>query len=229
MRGGTGGAPLPASDWLSRDPLTHWTADADVALKKLVDYRDHPIVQRIYPAEVIDTTRQLCKERPLFLEGLHRLPQTLCHQDVFRRNLFAQDDHTLAIDWEMMGIGAVGEDLAGLVSANLALREVDPAQGDALDKVVLSGYMDGLRDIGWQGDADLVRFGYTAASALRYGLCLIEPLVSIATDEGAQAFWTEELGCTLDELFEGQVMTRALWGRLTEEARRLIDRVGDRG
>ena len=32
------GAPLPASDWLSRDPLTHWTADADVALKKLVDY-----------------------------------------------------------------------------------------------------------------------------------------------------------------------------------------------
>ena len=94
--------------------------------------------------------------------------------------------------------------------------------------------MGGLRDIGWQGDADLVRFGsvrfgYTAASALRYGLCLIEPLVSIATDEGAQAFWTEEPGCTLDELFEGQVMTRALWGRLTEEARRLIDRVGDRG
>ena len=170
MRGGTGGAPLPASDWLSRDPLTHWTADADVALKKLVEYRDHPIVQRIYPAEVIDTTRQLCKERPLFLEGLHRLPQTLCHQDVFRRNLFAQDDHTLAIDWEMMGIGAVGEDLAGLVSANLALREGDPAQGDALDKLVFLGYMDGLRDIGWQGDADLVRFGYTAASALRYGL-----------------------------------------------------------
>ena len=74
-----------------------------------------------------------------------------------------------------------------------------------------------------------VRFGYTAASALRYGLCLIEPFVSIATDEGAQAFWTEELGCTLYELFEGQVMTRALWGQLTEEARRLIDRVGDRG
>lgn len=153
------GAPLPASDWLSRDPLTHWTADADVALKKLVDYRDHPIVQRIYPAEVIDTTRQLCKERPLFLEGRHRLPQALCHQDVFRRNLFAQDDYTLAIDWEMMGIGAAGEDMAGLVSANLALREVDPTQGDALDKVVFSGYMDGLRDIGWQGDADLVWFG----------------------------------------------------------------------
>jgi hypothetical protein len=70
----------------------------------------------------------------------------------------------------MMGIGAAGEDMAGLVSANLALREVDPTQGDALDKVVFSGYMGGLRDIGWQGDADLVRFGYTAASALRYGL-----------------------------------------------------------
>ena len=163
------GAPLPASDWLSRDPLTHWTADADVALKKLVDYRDHPIVQRIYPAEVIDTTRQLCKERPLFLEGLHRLPQTLCHQDVFRRNLFAQDDYTLAIDWEMMGIGAAGEDLAGLVSADLALREVDPAQGDALDKVVFSGYMDGLRDIGWQGDADLVRFGLVIRLPLHCG------------------------------------------------------------
>ena len=124
-----------------------------------MDYRDHPIVQRIYPAEVIDATRQLCKERPLFLEGRHRQPQTLCHHDVFRRNLFAQDDYTLAIDWEMMGIGAAGEDLAGLVSAYLALEEVDPAQCDAYDKVVFSGDMDGLRDIGWQVDADLVWFG----------------------------------------------------------------------
>ena len=59
----------------------------------------------------------------------------------------------------MMGIGAAGEDLAGLVSAYLALGEVDPAQCDAYDKVVFSGDMDGLRDIGWQVDADLVWFG----------------------------------------------------------------------
>ena len=62
---------------------------------------------------------------------------------------------------------------------------------------------------------------------MRYGLCLIDPFVSIATDKEAQAFWTKELGCPLDVLIEGQGVTQALWGRLADEARRLATRLED--
>ena len=35
---------------------------------------------------------------------------------------------------------------------------------------MFNGYLNGLRDAGWHGDARLVRLGYTAACALRWGV-----------------------------------------------------------
>ncbi len=45
-----------------------------------------------------------------------------------------------------------------------------PASGRHLDGVAFTGYIDGLLEAGWLGEAEQVRLAYCAASALRYGL-----------------------------------------------------------
>jgi hypothetical protein len=52
----------------------------------------------------------------------------------------------------------------------LRFVEVDVARIAELDAIIFAGYLDGLRDAGWQGDARLVRFGYAATAALISGV-----------------------------------------------------------
>jgi hypothetical protein len=67
-----------------------------------------------------------------------------------------------------MGRAALGEELVPLVLASVGFFAVDLAALPALDRIVFRNYLDGLRDVGWQGDPRLVRLGYVAAAALRY-------------------------------------------------------------
>jgi len=39
-----------------------------------------------------------------------------------------------------------------------------------LDALIFAGYIAGLREAGWQGDEQLVRFGFTALAALKAGV-----------------------------------------------------------
>ena len=50
-----------------------------------------------------------------------------------------------------------------------ALRKGDFPAGDvaALDETVFAAYVDGLRDLGWDGDSRVVRLGYVMSLALR--------------------------------------------------------------
>jgi hypothetical protein len=45
----------------------------------------------------------------------------------------------------------------------------EPEDLDELEDVVLAGYVEGLADAGWRGDERLVRLGYTAGIAMRWG------------------------------------------------------------
>src|SRR5439155_4390297 len=128
------------------------------------------LMERVYPNEVAEQIFQIWDERELLLDALTRLPpQTFCHRDAFRRNLFARRTQTVAVDWAYSGIGAVGEEIAPLVWGSLGFRDVPIEQAQELEALVFNSYLDGLRDAGWNGDARLVRFGYAAASVLRYG------------------------------------------------------------
>jgi hypothetical protein len=51
-----------------------------------------PLAQRFYPAEIARAYQRLWGERERFLSALDRLPQTLCHRDAWRSNLFARHD-----------------------------------------------------------------------------------------------------------------------------------------
>jgi hypothetical protein len=44
--------PLPAAEWLSRDWLRSWLAEGAAAIDELPRHRAHPLVGRIYPAEL---------------------------------------------------------------------------------------------------------------------------------------------------------------------------------
>jgi hypothetical protein len=102
--------PLPGWSWLSVGWLRQYVEQAAPALPLLRDSLDHPLVRRAWPGDAIDRFFRLWEERDLFLDALDRLPQTICHLDVFRRNLFAckmadGGDQTVAVGLGVCGAG----------------------------------------------------------------------------------------------------------------------------
>ena len=141
----------------------------------------------IFSAALIDDLRRLWDERTALFDALDALPHTLCHLDVFPRNVFvrptAQGEQSVAIDWAFAGQGALGEELAALIGASLAYFEADPATADALEAHCLDGYLRGLATVGWQGNRADVRFGYLAALVLRFALGALAQVLTIALDD----------------------------------------------
>ena len=81
---------LPSWPWLSSGWLRQYVEQAAPALPLLRDSLEHPLVRRAWPGDASARVFRTWKDRGLFLNALDRLPQTLCHLDVFRRNLFAR-------------------------------------------------------------------------------------------------------------------------------------------
>ena len=132
----------------------------------------NPEVNRFWPQPVVDALLRLWEERDAFCDVLERLPQTFCHGDAIRRNLFARcradgSEETVGIDWEHAGQMALGEEIGQTVSVASAFFDVEPADLSALDEALFAGYLAGLRDEGWRGDERPVRFAYAAHAALR--------------------------------------------------------------
>ncbi|MBA3944757.1 MAG: phosphotransferase [Herpetosiphonaceae bacterium] len=87
------------------------------------------------------------------MSHLDHLPQTICHQDVWRKNLFARsrsagDEETVAIDWELVGVGAAGEDVGNLLGVSLLNFDVDVGEAAVLAETMLTDYLAGLSDVG---------------------------------------------------------------------------------
>ncbi|HEX5689880.1 MAG TPA: phosphotransferase, partial [Roseiflexaceae bacterium] len=146
------GQPIPEDAWLSRDWLRGWTERAGQMVALLPTVADHPLVRQVFPESTITAFGELWDDRNAVFAALDRLPQTLCHRDIFPRNVFvrhtAEADHSVAIDWAFTGPGAVGEELAALVGASLAFFEAEPADASKLEHRCLSGYLEGLRSAG---------------------------------------------------------------------------------
>jgi hypothetical protein len=185
------GRPLPTYPWLSIGLLRQWCSDLDTPLYSRFGRRpnmwEHPLVRRIYPPPDVNPFLHLLVNRDRFLAALEECPQTVCRQDAYPTNLMGRrgadgQEETVALDWALAGIGPVGEELAQIAIG--ALHRVDAAEAPEVDQVVFAGYLDGLRDSGWRGDARTVRFGYVASAALRIGLWLLF-LLNQALEESA--------------------------------------------
>ncbi|MDQ3870943.1 MAG: aminoglycoside phosphotransferase family protein [Chloroflexota bacterium] len=117
-------------------------------------------------------TRALIASTARRIELLSAFPQTPLHHDLVRSNLFAvSDDTTVAIDWENLGRGPLGVDLAPLVVGSVRRGEASSEQLKELESVVLAGYLQVLRGGGVAADED-VRRAYRLAVGLRWHVVL---------------------------------------------------------
>lgn len=199
---------------------------ADV-FDNLDDYLAHPLAQRALPLSAKDKIFAIWHERERFCAALADLPQTLCHNDVFPRNVFHRSESTKLIDWALAGRGAIGEELVCFVALSLYSPRNPLSQAETLDQTIFEGYIDGLRDTGWTGAARLARLGYTCAMTLR-GLAGVKQDLLLLRDEARRAslnrggrFETIE---ALVAFWAGIRRFRLL--RMADEARNLIETSG---
>ncbi len=80
------------------------------------------------------------------LDGLARLPQTVDHNDAWRANLLSHltphgEEETVAVDWALAGIGAIGQPLSELVFTSLILCQGTMPDAEVLDKQVFESYV----------------------------------------------------------------------------------------
>jgi hypothetical protein len=162
-------APPADKFWLSRD----W----------MDKHQDLPALAR-RPAEfrVQSALRQV----------LAALPQTICHHDAAQANLFLVGSEVVAIDWEGVGWGSLGADLATLVVGTMRRGDFPAERSDELDAVAFAGYVRGLAEVGWRGDPAAARLGYSAAVGLRWPILVTAPWSPLAHFVQAR---TEEAGC----------------------------------
>jgi len=172
--GASMGNALPAEPWLSRNGTSTSIASFAplIELAQQPTVRTHPLLQRTVPDAVIASIVRLWHEHDAIVRRLAHLPQTVCHHDVWRNNLISRrnshgQDETVALDWEMIGLGAAGEDVGNLLGVSLLNFDMEAEQADVLADTLLAQYVEGLHHAGWHGDPRAITYAFNMAAALR--------------------------------------------------------------
>ena len=187
----------------------------------------HAILHRGWPAGLLEDFHRIWLDRTQFSQALDALPKTLKHGDPGHRNLFARpsDDgsiETVAIDWAFTGISSIGEDLASLVASTVMWFGLPPSQLTELERVAFEGYLHGLHEAGWHGDPQAVRLGYTAYTALQFGLSWARLPELLALDEPGRLLVEELMGHSIEEVADNTAAVRYFVVACANEARDLI-------
>ncbi len=164
------GRPLPQVPWLSRNFLRQYSSEKP-ARWDLLDDDDawqHPVVRETFPPGLRDGVRFVHAHRERLYQISESLPRTLCHLDVWPKNLIRLPGGQVAlIDWSFAGLGAVGEDAGNLVPDSVLDHFIAAADLPDLERIVLDGYLRGLRQAGWSEDPRLAQLGMWS-SAVKY-------------------------------------------------------------
>jgi hypothetical protein len=213
------GTPLPSAPWFSQQ---QWSEGLD-----LEPAWENPFVSRYFSPEMRARIMHLWMERERFYSALVSLPKVFSHFDYNRRNLFIRqrvggEEEVVAIDWALCGIGAVGSDLYSLVGLSCAGFEWKPSHMLELEEAVFEPYLAGLRDVGWDGDPDLVRLGYTAWMAVFFGVAAPTSTASWCTEE-RQAAVFGLFDRSLEEVASGWAEICEFSLSRADEARKLMN------
>jgi hypothetical protein len=219
--------PLPGWPWLSSDWLRSYPEQSAPDMAPLRNALGLPWARRWLLEEDRDEYFRFWAERELYYDALDRLPQTICHLDIFRRNLFARktadgDDQTVAIDWAFVGKGPLGAELNPLVWMSIAGGGMGWDRVQEFEETTLEGYLAGLRDAGWRGDPRQVRLGY-AAACMRYVFAEVGRWLGLILDESLHAEEEQMFGFPIGELFDSLGRSRRPMFRRLDEARELMD------
>ena len=162
------GQAIPPEPWIPHNWLRQYVEHAAPMMAFVRSNPNHPVVKHMLPGDDVAQVLAVWEERKSILDLLENLPQVFCHQDAFKRNLFARGGRTIAIDWGYMGNAPLGAELVALVAASISFFEVPVERVEELDRTCFEGYLQGLRDAGWNGNPRLVRTGYVVSLLLRY-------------------------------------------------------------
>lgn len=156
-------------------------------------------------------TQALIDSTPERIERLARFPQTLLHHDLVRSNLFALSrDETVAIDWENVGRGPFGVELAPLVIGSVRRGEASADDLPAIEEAVLTEYLAALQGAGIRNEDD-VRAAYRLAIGLRWHVVL-----------GAIGSWLDPTSWGMRGSRRDEPREEAL-GHLVELTRHILD------
>jgi hypothetical protein len=116
----------------------------------------------------------LLEQQPDHAATLGGLPHTLCHHDAVAANVFVTrrdgEPRTVLIDWESIGPGPVGADLASLLFASPRRGDYPSGWFRDLVPVAIDAYQRGVTETGAPLAPDTVRLGVHASIALRWAL-----------------------------------------------------------
>ncbi|MYE26539.1 MAG: phosphotransferase [Chloroflexi bacterium] len=174
--------PLPDYDWLTANWHSAIVPALAPAFHDLDSLLESPLARTALPYKAKDEIAAIWNDRHLFQKALRQLPRALCHTDAFRRNILRRKHDVALLDWALASIGGIGEELVCLVAVSLYYEGFSAEFADRLDKTVFAGYIEGLRQAGWAGDAKLARIGYTCAMVLR-GLAGVKQDLELLEDE----------------------------------------------
>jgi hypothetical protein len=162
-----GRAPVPALP-LSTDALfSQLRSWEDVGWDAVDDDEmwGQPLVERHFPPRLRQSLVRFGERRWEVLEISRRLPQTICHHDVWLNNLFALGDRTVLVDWAFVGHGHLGCDAGNIVTDACGDLLLPASLLPELDAAVTVAYTRGLADAGWTGDRRAVRLGICLMAA----------------------------------------------------------------
>jgi hypothetical protein len=222
--------PLPSWSWLSSDWLRGYVEQSAPVMEPLRNAVASPWGRRWLPEKDREQYFHLWAERGLYFDALDRLPQTICHFDLFSRNLFARktadgDNQTVVIDWAFVGRGPIGADLNPLIWFTVAIGGVGQDKMQELEEIAFEGYLEGLREVGWQGDPQQVRLGCVAAS-VRYLFPELGTWLALMFDESLHAGMEQSVGMPIGQIFDTVALMRHSLFRHLDEARDLMGILG---
>lgn len=133
-------------------------------------------------------------------------------------------EETIAIDWALAGVGALGEELGQFVAGSLMLDEVPDEIAQRLPVVAWEGYLAGLADAGWHGFEEQVQLAYLASATLRWGLA--PPGLALALDESRHALVEQRRGQPIQRILARRARAAYALLDLAEDALALVRRYG---
>lgn len=222
------GRSMPSHSWLSHGRVEEWLVEASVVIPRLHDFLGHPLVNTWFANDNADRTSRIWSRRQELLDGIAKLPRTLCHHDAFRRNLSAATDQrnqeiTFAVDWAVLGAGVIGEEIATTFSVSLQFLDCGAQFAPQLDALIYEGYLAGLHDADWRGQPELARFGFTASAVLFMGLGGAGGWLPWLIDENEQHEIEGYLGHPIEDIVNQWSTMQAYLLDLGDEALTLLE------
>ncbi len=158
------------SDWIERHQQTPaMAAGLEVVEAAAADRRVELRIGRS-----LHEACDLIRRQAAYRAALERLPLTLCHHDAVVANVVPRRDgqqlETVLIDWESVGPGPAGADLASLLFSSARRGDISARSLPALIPDAMTAYGDGVRDVEADVGGEELRLAFLAAISLRWSL-----------------------------------------------------------